>query len=226
MTDYTTLFIGPSGSKRTKQCKIPLNKDELRAPILLRHSPTAVITLRGKDEGYEVRFLKPKGSDYELSLFIDLRRKPNGDVVYSSSTPLILVTPDEAFELHNRAVFSDLLATRSAYQSRQCAVDDRNYAVAHTLVDLEAQYMAILEQYNKTPTWYTTLLQFLYVAINALVTEDIQILEPWYAMHRDITNTFSDGASEIGDQQELDGFVDQIGDILMLIRKRLQQRPS
>lgn len=225
MADYNTLFIGPSGSKRTEQCKIPLSRAELEPIILSRQNPVGVITPRAKDEGYELRFLKPKDRDYEFSLFVDLRRKEDGEIEYRFSTPNTLVTPDEAIELQKRAVYVDLLTTRYAYYNRDCAQHDRDYAIAHAIVDLDTQYVDLLEKYNVTSTWYTALVLFLFVGITALVSEDIEIVQAWYDMHQDIAKTFSDSASEAGDKTELDSFVDQIGDILMLVRKRLQIRP-
>jgi hypothetical protein len=136
------------------------------------------------------------------------------------------VTWDEAANLADRAILNDANSSRKVYNTRPCAEYDQNYSLEHSLLDMDRKYAQILSEYEVQKGWFSALRVFMLVTVNGLVLRDLLITRPWYSIHKDLLRVFGEGASDAGDESELDTFIERVGDVQMLVRKRMEEKSS
>lgn len=207
-------------------CKDKVTEKELQEYIEIAGFDISLLLIHIESIGYELWYLTPDEDGYLVGKRILMERETdeeNNDIlVYKeleANDPLPL---EEASELVSESIEHDLLTSKRIYESRKCEREDGQYATDKILKELDHRYSEILQEYRDEPNWYTAINVFMSVSLTAIVLGDGDIEEDWTSIHTDLLNSFSNGSSIDGDMDELDGFVDRVGDLLMLVRKRLR----
>jgi hypothetical protein len=220
-----SIVAGPPGEPRVDACSLLVTTAELQSYVATEAVDLALLVPLEEGVGYDLWVLSRSVEDdsYAVTRRETLRVLGEG-LTFTSDTPEAqLLSADEVVELASRSVSHDLVGSKRIYEARACAEEDPRYPSAHTLVDLESSYAALLEQYEESPTWLSALDLFLFASLDVLTLGDVELLGQWCAMHEDLLATFGvEGGSALeGCAEELQAFADGVGDLLLVVRRIL-----
>jgi hypothetical protein len=225
-------LAGPPEDELVRRCSSPVTDDELEAYVGAAGFALALLVPETDEVsvGYDLWFLVPADDGSETGAYTAMRRvsirierDEDGDVLYyqeqDAGEP---VSVEEALDLAYRASSRDLLLSKRVYESRDCARRDASYALSHVLSDLDGEYMALLGEYESEPDWHSALSLFLFVSLTGLALERSDVSRDWSAIEADLVNAFGEGSAVGGDREELDEFIAEVGDLLLVVRKELK----
>jgi hypothetical protein len=225
--DSCALVIGPPGDERVEACKLPVEADELREYVVTGDASLALLLHHTEGTGYELLYVVPSTTGYTITDTANLVLDDAGRMRYDVSQAPTTIGINEAVELARRATAQDLVTAKRIYETRACAERDPAYATAHALADLERSLAALLTEYEAEPNWDSAASVLLFALTTAWVLQDPDVSCAVGKLSADLTAVFgtdedgNGGSSVEGDRDELDAFVDLVGDVLVLIRQRL-----
>ena len=225
--EQCAMIVGPPGNKRVEDCKLNVEPSEVQEYLIEGTAGAGLLVPKPEGVGYDlwyIRYSVPDSSiepKYRVQNHISLAMTDENSIIYEALPVGDVIGVDILLESTRKAIGYDFITEKRVYESRPCATDDVGYALMHTLADLDRGYAHLLQEYEDDPNWFSAISLFLFVSTSALPMEDIEISEGWIPLHRDLLDTFQDGGLVNGDRAELDFFVETVGDLLLLIRKRL-----
>jgi hypothetical protein len=227
--EQCAVMIGPPGDKRVEDCKRGIEVAEVEEYLVESNAGAGLLVPKSEGIGYDlwyIRYSVPNSSvepKYKIFNHISLAMRDEDTLVYETLPIGDVISVDILLESTRRAIGYDFITEKRVYESRSCATEDVGYALMHTLADLDQTYASLLQEYEDRATWFTAISLFLYVSTTLLAMEDVEITEEWVPIHKNLLKEFQDGSLVEGDRDELDTFVETIGSLLLLIRKRLAE---
>jgi len=225
--EQCALMVGPPGTKRVEDCKRRVELAEVEEYLIEGTAGAGLLVPKQEGIGYDLWYIRysvphsrvePK---YKVFNHLSLAMTAEDTLVYEALPDGDIITVNTLLESIRTSIAYDFVTEKRIYESRSCASTDSAYALTHTLADLDQNYADLMQEYIDDPTWFTALSLFLFISTTTLAMEDVEITQYWAPIHKNLLKEFQDGSLVQGDTRELDTFVETIGNILLLIRKRL-----
>jgi hypothetical protein len=222
---YTSILIGPDNNTTTQLCKVAATRSE-KELYLAKGSVSLGVMIKKKSKiGYDLFYYRYSMVDsqeefhFKADMHLSVSLGKNGYLFYRNITEKKLINLADLTDLAYKADILDILSQKRIYSDRKYTTIDETYPVAHTLAEFDIMYAGLHQKYDQEPNWYTAIVLYLYLTLNALPLENIQLTETWLPLQRDLINAFSDGSPYRGNQMETDLFVSGLNSFAFQIRK-------